>query len=303
MCVKNVRGGGTISKKRTLHPALNAKKPWTPEDEACLREHWGCKDGVPSIAKMLGRSVNAVKTRARRLKLGAYRLGGDDITFNQLVRTIVGVDVFGCQYTMERWEHNGLPIKRQRMINDYVRRVNIDAFWRWAKNHQDILDFSRFEENALGKEPAWVKEKRKIDQRNRLMATPKKCRWSQQEDALLASMCEAGSYTHEDLQKVFRRTSSSIRRRIYDLALPCPPKGATVKWSVDDMVQLVQMTNAGYGHDYCAKTMNRSAQAVRGKIEWIRKKGLWEEYGNRPLQAGRQGPHEQRARQAARTNH
>jgi len=178
------------------------------------------------------------------------------------------------------------------------KQVDIEEFWTWAERNQDILDFSRFEENALGMEPAWGKEKRKIDQRNRLMSTPKKCRWTVQEDALLTAMCEAGCYTHEDLQHAFQRTSSSIRRRIYDLALPRPLKSATVKWSEDDMHNLVQMIEAGYGHDYCAKTMKRSTQAVRGKIDWIRKKGLWERYAGRPLQASGHRSHEQGARTA-----
>ena len=199
---------------------------------------------------------------------------------------------------MRRWEEHGLHVHKIRVQRCLWKQVDIEEFWEWAEKNQDILDFSRFDENALGMEPKWVKQKRKIDQRNRTMMTPKKCRWSPQEDALLIALCESGDKTHEDLQRVFQRTSSSIRRRIYDLALPRPLKSQTKKWTQNDMRQLVHMTESGYGHDWIAKTMNRSAQAVRGKIEWIDKKGLWEEYGGRPLQASGHRPNEQRAREA-----
>ena len=296
---QNPRGGGKSSRKRVNKPALNSMKTWTAEDDEYLREKWGTSGGVPSIAKELGRSVDAIKNRAIELKLGPYLDGGEDVSYNQLYRIVVGKEVVGgSQFTLERWKKLGLRIRRRRVDKCMFYIVSIDDFWRWANEHQDILDFSRFEENALGIEPDWAKRKRKIDQRNRTMMTPKKCPWSPQEDALLTVLCESGDKTHEDLQRVFQRTSSSIRRRIYDLALPRPLKSPTKKWTPNDLRQLVHMTESGYGHDWIAKTMNRSAQAVRGKLEWIEKKGLWEEYGGRPLQASGHRPDEQRARQA-----
>ena len=303
MCAKNMRGGGTHRRGRPPKnpPQLPArsKKPWTPDDEDMLREAWGTRGGIPGIARALGRSEYAVKCRAQKLKLGPYRCGGALVSLLQVAQTILGEMLCGSvTYSMMRWERRGLPVHKTRVQNTLWKQVDIEEFWTWAEKNKDVLDFSRFEENALGIEPAWVKQKRKIDQRNRLTTTPKKCRWSPQEDAVLASMCEAGKYTHEDLQKVFQRTSSSIRRRIYDLALPQPIKCRTVKWPVDDMKQLVRMTESGYNIDWIAKTMNRSAQAVRGKVEWIRKKGLWVEYGGRPLSASGHWPDEQCARQA-----
>ena len=277
----------------------NHSKNWTHEDEDLLRELWGCYGGIPRIARALGRNESAIKIRAVRLKLGPYRNGGELVSLLQVARIIVGIDDSGSvAYSMRRWEEHGLPVHKTRVQQCMWKQVAIEEFWTWAEKNQEILDFSRFEENRLGIEPDWVKWKRKIDQRNRTMMTPKKCRWSPQEDALLTVLCESGSKTHEDLQRVFQRTSSSIRRRIYDLALPRPVKCQQKKWTSDDMQQLVHMVESGYGHDWIAETMNRSAQAVRGKIEWIKKKGLWEEYGGRQLQTSGHRPHEQRARQA-----
>ena len=295
-------GGGTLRRGRppkVKERPSNHGKNWTTDDDEQLRELWGCYGGIPRIARALGRNEGAIKLRATRLKLGPYRNGGELVSLLQVARSIVGSGKSGSvTYSMRRWEERGLPVHKTRVQRCAWKQVDIEEFWSWAEKNQDILDFSRFEENALGMEPDWAKWKRKIDQRNRTMMTPKKCPWSPQEDALLTVLCESGDKTHEDLQRVFQRTSSSIRRRIYDLALPRPLKSPTKKWTSNDLRQIVHMTESGYGHDWIAKTMNRSAQAVRGKLEWIEKKGLWEEYGGRPLQASGHRPDEQRARQA-----
>jgi len=285
---------GRPPKKRPSPP--NSKKPWAHDEEERLCELWGGYGGIPRIAKTMGRSESAIKIRARKLKLGPYRNGGTLVSLLQVAKVIVGSE--NVAYSMKQWEEHGLPIHKTRVQSNTWKQVDIDEFWEWAEANKDILDFSRFEEDALGIEPKWVKKKRKVDQRNRTTTTPKKCRWSPQEDALLTALCESGNHTHEELQKIFQRTSSSIRRRIYDLAIPHPPKGSPKKWRENDMRQLVAMLEAGYGHDWIAKTMNRSAQAVRGKIEWIQKKGLWERYGGRPIQASGYRPHEQGTRSA-----
>ena len=302
MCAKKSAVGGIHRRGRPPknRPILpNSKKPWTHDDDERLCELWGCSGGIPRIANTLGRSELAIKMRAQRLKLGPYRNGSDLVSLLQIAKVIVGLKGSkSVAYTMRRWEECGLPIHKTRVQSNTWKQVDIDEFWEWAEANKDILDFSRFEEDSLGIEPTWVKQKRKIDQQNRTTSTPKKCRWSPQEDALLVMLCESGKHTHEDLQKIFQRTSSSIRRRIYDLALPRPPKGLPKKWREEDMRQLVAMIETGYGHDWIAKTMNRSAQAVRGKIDWIQKKGLWERYGGRSIQASGYRPHEQGARSA-----
>ena len=70
-------------------------KTWTAEDDEYLREKWGTSGGVPSIAKELGRSVDAIKNRAIELKLGPYLDGGEDVSYNQLYRIVVGKEVVG----------------------------------------------------------------------------------------------------------------------------------------------------------------------------------------------------------------
>ena len=88
---------------------------------------------------------------------------GDYVTWNQLQRTI-GLGN-GGGYKMTSWVKNrDFPVHTKRVSNNSFRVVYIHEWWIWAEKNRDLLDFSKFEENALGAEPAWVKEKRKLAQ-------------------------------------------------------------------------------------------------------------------------------------------
>lgn len=277
MTAEILRGGGAISGRKMVRTA-NAKQPWASADDAYLREHWGNRGGIPSIANAIGRSVEAVKIRAQKLGLGRYINGGVLVSFNVLYRIVIGERINGgYQYTKDRWQSLGLRFHSVRTNNDVTCMVDVEEFWRWSKKHRDMLDFSRFEENALGKEPKWVKEKRRIDIENRRIQQPKKSPWSHEELELLRDMLEHGA-TYQELERALLRTSSAIRRKIYDLYLPKPRRSKQVEWTDEDMRTLVRMINQGYSQDYCARQMNRSCQAVRGRVEQLRARGLWSQY-------------------------
>lgn len=270
--------GGGADRVRKLVYAPNAKKTWSAEDDEYLREHWGCRGGIPSIANQLGRSIEAVKNRAVDLALGPFIKGGTLVSLNVLFHIVIGDGIKGgYNFTRTRWERLGLPLHFVRINSNRFYMIDIEEFWRWAQKHQSALDFSRFEENALGKEPAWVKEKRKVDRENRRIQHYKKCPWSPEEVAILRNMLEHEA-TYADLERALQRSSQAIRRKIYDLYLPRPKRSKQVAWTEDDMRTLVRLTNQGYSEDYCAKAMNRSCQAVRGRKEMMRKQGLWSKY-------------------------
>ena len=202
------------------------------------------------------------------------------MTFNQLLGIILGrKETSGGTYSYSyyRFKRLGLPLHRVRVDKDRWLMVDVNEFWKWAEQHQAELDFSRFEENALGEEPHWAKRKRRIDLYNRAMQQPKKTRWTEWEIAHMKAMLQHGA-TYEDLSRELQRTASAIRRKIYDLYLPRPVEAKIVKWPEGEMRWLARMTERGFNIDFCARQLGRSPEAVRGKLEWIRKKGLWEEY-------------------------
>ena len=265
-------------------PSRNGKN-WTAEETSFLIENWGCKGGIPYIAKTLGRSVNAIKIRAQRIKLGPYIDGGICVSYNLLRNIIRGrerrSDAGSYDYTLMMWEREGLKIKSVRVQNSVFRVVDIEQFWKWARKHQELFDFSRFQEGALGKEPSWVKEKRRVDRENARFGFECKHKWSFHEESTLRFMCECGT-TWTELERQFNRTSSAIRRKIYDLGLPHPTScrgfGKGKRWNEEELRTLVRLINQGYCHEYCADKLQRTAQSIRGKIEFLNRRGLWSRY-------------------------
>ena len=107
---------------------MNSYRRWTPEEEQYLEEHWGSVS-IPSIAKKLNRTMNAIKVRAFRLGLGGVLDAGDYVTFNQLMLTITD-NSQSCSYKMQSWVKNrGLPVHTKRVDKCIWRVVYLDEFW------------------------------------------------------------------------------------------------------------------------------------------------------------------------------
>ena len=68
-------------------PPPLGSRTWKPEEEDYLMEKWG-QISVPSIAKKLNRTTNAVKVRAQRLGLGAVLMLFGITNFQEILRHI-----------------------------------------------------------------------------------------------------------------------------------------------------------------------------------------------------------------------
>lgn len=184
-------------------------KEWTRKEEQYLIENWGMVS-ISTIAKKLGRSENAVIVRKDRLGLGAFLESGDYVTWNQLQHTI------GCKggssYKMKSWVANrGFPIHTKRVNNNSFKIVYLDEWWIWAEKNRDLLDFSKFEENSLGLEPDWVKEKRKHDFEDRrrynaaleaITDPKKKEKFIEEWQDGHSSLNDIGTYAHQLAKKL-----------------------------------------------------------------------------------------------------
>ena len=251
-----------MEEKRRLTPAINAKHKWTPEEEQYLQDKWG-EVGIKGLAKTMGRSENAIIVRAQRLGLGAHLHADSRVTANQLMKAIYGGKQQGG-WTMNRWIKNGLPIKKHLVKNSRFKVIDIDDFWKWAEQHKDIVDFSKMEENILGKEPEWVKEKRMIDKRERFNANP----WTQGEDRKLIQLLDRYEYTYNDLCKMMNRTEGAIKRRIITLGLiQRPIRNYDRHWTDEETEKLLTMKAKGHCWEEIGQALNRSGSAVRGKFE------------------------------------
>lgn len=244
---------------------MGVKPNWKKHEEAYLEEKWGTLP-IETIAKHLGRTPAAVVVRAQRLGCGAFLESGDYVVWRQVLLAL-GVDTAGYGYKDISWIKNrGCPVRRQKVGKNTYRVINLDDFWKWAEKNQDLLDFSKFEENALGKEPGWVKEKRHADfrQSQRITMTP----WTSAEDAKLIRLVKMRKYTFPELSKELRRTEGAIRKRLGDLGVKERPikLDTHTKWTDDDLLVLGDGIKAGLPCEEIAEKLGKSTKAIKGRV-------------------------------------
>lgn len=240
-------------------------KNWTPEECSYLEDKWGVVS-IPTIAATLGRTVNAVKSKAQKMGLGRHLYCGVEITINELANAIGKGKSYS--WIIDRWTRNGLPIKYKKSINKRYKVIDIEDFWKWAEAHKGIIDFSKFEVNMLGKEPEWVDEKRKADI---AAARYKKTPWTKEDDNNLISMLNSYKYSYREISERLRRTEGAIKRRVLDLRLKQRPLKADNHrpWTDEEVRLLVNLKDKGYSPEVISERIggSRSALAVRGKLE------------------------------------
>lgn len=67
-------------------------RTWTKSELLTLEEEWG-RTSIPTLAKNLNRTPEAVTLKAQRMGLGAFLLSGDYVTLNQLMKAVNGTNV------------------------------------------------------------------------------------------------------------------------------------------------------------------------------------------------------------------
>lgn len=244
---------------------------WTKDEIEYLKNHWGEKS-IPAIAKKLNRSVDAVKLKAQRLGLARHIHSGEYITLNQLMQALGRGNV--NSYTLISWvKKRGFPVRTKKSINRKYRVVCLDEFWEWAEKNRTFIDFSKVPQGILGKEPEWVAEQRKADE---LFAMYKKTPWTKEEDALLKAMLNSYRYSYRDISIRLKRTEGAIKRRIFDLGLKQRPLRADNHnpWTDEEEKILLDLYYKGYRPEVIAEHIDRSAQAIRGKIERMQRDKL-----------------------------
>ena len=243
---------------------MGQERNWTKQEEEYLIEKWGTLS-VKTIAKNLGRSENAIVLRKCRLGLGAFLESGEYVTWHQLLLAL-GI-TGGSGYKLTSWVKNReFPVHTKRVNNNSFRIVYLEEWWKWAEKNRDLLDFSKFEENVLGEEPQWVKEKRRhdVEKVHKYIMTP----WTKTEDDKLLFLVAKQKYTYDDLSKMMRRTNGAIQRRLCDLGVKDRPVKADnhTRWTDEDFKRLGELIKAGYGYDLIAEEIGKSSKACRGRV-------------------------------------
>ena len=246
-------------------------RTWSKEEIEELEELWGYHS-IPAIAKRLNRTVYAIKNKAIRLGLGRHLDSSDLITLNMLLEILGYTN--GNAYTIQHWKEKGLPIRYKKSVNMKYKVLKLDEFWEWAEKYRTIIDFSRLEKNALGLEPGWVGEQRKIDMKAK--AEFKKTPWTDGEDSHLKMLVEQQKYNYAEISKMLQRTEDAIKRRLLNLNIKDRPvkRGNHNKWCENEIDVVKNMYYKGYPFEQISEKLNnRGTMAVRGKVEGMIKNG------------------------------
>lgn len=128
-------------------------KWWTDEEVEILSEKWG-KCSAKDLSRQLGRSIGAIKRKAKDIGMGFRVQNADRISMKMLLSIICGHNASSKDYN--RFKQAGLPYFTLKTEQRKFYMVNIDKFWKWAEENQDMIDIAKIEPLTLGKEPEWV---------------------------------------------------------------------------------------------------------------------------------------------------
>lgn len=236
------------------------KRRWTYTERKYLQENWG-NIPIKKLAKILGRTVSAVKEKAYKLGLRRFIHNGEYITLNQLFH-LFGKD--SSKYTTKIFKAN-FPVKHQKIINQNVKVVYMEDFWRWFKKNIHLIDLSKTETYSFGYEPAWVKEKRQADKR---AAEYKTTKWTKAEDNNLISLLKSYRYNYREISIRLKRTEGAIKRRMLYLKLKERPlRESPHPWTKREIEIVKSMYLRGYKSCIIAEYVERSAIAINGLLE------------------------------------
>ena len=139
---------------------LNGKRVWTTEEERLLCDLWG-NTSIEIISKKLNRTPSSITNKVFQLGLGSsIQNNYEGLTIKQIC------EIFNVSRRVveELWIVLGLKykIKRISQKSSYMY-VEIAELFNFLEANQNIWDSRNLEVDILGKEPAWLKEKRKSD--------------------------------------------------------------------------------------------------------------------------------------------
>lgn len=244
-------------------------KVWSKEEELYLQDNWGSKS-VTLISKHLKRPYGGVRRKAAELGLLDPTLHYDGITVRQLTIAL-GIS---CSTTKTWIQRYNFPAKQKIFLKKQrVHVVSFEDFWKWAEEHKHLINFAKLEPFLLGKEPFWVKEKRKIDRQKFKERRP----WTEKDISRLINLVNSYQYTYPEIATLLGRPEASIKRKLFDLNIKARPISLDRhnKYTEEEINLILELLKKGYSFNAIADKVNedksrefhKSANAIRGKLE------------------------------------
>lgn len=186
---------------------MTNRRKWTKEDVEYLEDKWGYV-GIENISSKLGRTKAAIRSKAKKLKLGGATVTGEFVTAFQAAK-LLGID---RHVVTDNWIRNlGLNARKQNRTGTRLMwYIKLSDLLKWLKANQDRWDSRKVELYALGEEPKWLVEKRAKDKH---LPERRFVKYTINEDVILKSMhCRGFSYAQ--IGERINRSRDSVERRL-----------------------------------------------------------------------------------------
>lgn len=243
---------------------------WSEADDEYLEEIWGSYP-VSVIARKLGRTVTGVKGRAYKLGLGRQTENSEWLPLTTVLEALYGRGIGGVE--TNRFINAGFPVhvKRFGPKKRAIRGVYIDEMWAWLEEHRSFISFRNFERNLLGREPAWVDDKRRNDADEALRGKRggHNASWETWEDEKFRRLMKKG-ITLSDAAAELRKTERAlIVRRAYLGIDEHFIRGGNRRWSSADEDVLISMKERGCSWRQIGEELGRGAWACENKYKCL----------------------------------
>lgn len=240
----------------------NHGKSWSKEEIDYLEEKYGLTS-IPTIAKKLGRTEQAIIIKAKRLGLGGV-LDATELLNSSQLAIALNVD----KSTTIRWiKEKGLKASFRKIgLKRRFYLISLENFWKWAEENHKIINWLKFQEGALGKEPLWAKEVRK----NFKIEKNATKRWTEKEDSFLKMYWKEGKSCKE-IAKILHRTPVAIKKRTTKLNLE--KRNIQIPWKPIEVQTLIEMKLNGALDVEIAEELGRGVECIAWKRKELVKEG------------------------------
>lgn len=246
---------------------LKKSRQWSYDEIEYLKASWGYRH-MKYIAARLGRSENAIKNKVFRLGLGAARANNCDyITLHFLIHEMLGAQNTCSSYALSVKWPKMLKIYMKPMPVQKVKCVKLSEFWEFAEKNRNLFDFSQLEKYALGLEPDWVDEQRKLDQKKRMRVRGNYVSWTTLEEQRLKVLSTNKKLTIKAIAHELNRSEGSVSRKLYDLGLSQETvRNACKNYRQQELNLIKDLIIKGYSYTLISEKTGRSEKSLRGMI-------------------------------------
>lgn len=127
-----------------------SRRAWTEWEVQYLEKKYE-SHGADYIAKKLDRTEQSVKRKAQKLGLNTY-----ETEFLRMKQICIAFQIDAR--VVHRWiEKFGLPMKEEKHGQMSMYGIITKDFWKWAKEHKDLIPWCKYQEQSLLPEPEWVR--------------------------------------------------------------------------------------------------------------------------------------------------